>query len=86
MTAVAPVKRKVSVTLDADIVAALSDDPGGLSAAVNAAARQLVEARQRQEALGQLLAWLEQQVGPLGSETDEREIARLQRLLGGDPG
>jgi uncharacterized protein (DUF4415 family) len=49
-------KRKVSVTLDADLVAALEAEGGTtLSAEVNSALRAEFARRQRQQALGNFL-------------------------------
>ena len=75
-------KRKISVTLDADLVAEV-DDGENLSARVNAALRADLESRRRQRALGDLLDRLADERGPLDSAEDEAEIARFMRLLGG---
>ena len=75
-------KRKVSLTLDDDLIDALGDD-AALSAQVNEAVRLEVERRRRNHALGELLARLERLDGPLDSADDEAEIARFARLLGG---
>jgi hypothetical protein len=51
-----PAKRKVPVTLDADLVAAVeADDSTTLSAAVNSALRAEFTRRKRQQALADLL-------------------------------
>ena len=76
-------KRKVSVTLDNDLVAALAGDSEGLSAQINEAIRTEVERRRRLRALEDLLAHLDEVHGPLDTEEDEAEIARFMRLLGG---
>ena len=74
-------KRKVSLTLDADLVEELENDPDeALSAQVNAAVRSEVERRRRQRALVELLAELDAQDGPLG-DADEAEVARYQAIL-----
>ncbi|MGD0683578.1 MAG: type II toxin-antitoxin system CcdA family antitoxin [Streptosporangiaceae bacterium] len=75
-------KRKISVTLDADLVAEV-DDGENLSARVNAALRADLENRRRQRALGDLLDRLAAERGPLDGVDDEAEIARFMRLLGG---
>ena len=75
-------KRKISVTLDADLVDEV-DDGENLSARVNAALRADLESRRRQRALGDLLDRLADERGPLDSAEDETEIARFMRLLGG---
>jgi hypothetical protein len=79
-----PAKRKVSVTLDADLVAALG--AGGsttLSAEVNSALRAEFTRRKRHQALADLLDHLAYERGRLDSPEDEAEIARYMRLLGG---
>jgi uncharacterized protein (DUF4415 family) len=81
-----PVKRKVSVTLDADLVAAIeADDSTTLSAEVNAALRAAVEKRLRNKALGEFLDRLDAERGPLDTPEDEAEIRRHMINLGGDP-
>jgi antitoxin CcdA len=77
-------KRKVSITLDADLVAAIETEGGdNLSAEVNTALRAEFARRRRQQALGQLLDHLADERGPLDTPEDEAEIARYMRLLGG---
>jgi len=77
-------KRKVSVTLDADLVAAVeADDSTTLSAEVNSALRAEFTKRKRQQALADLLDHLAGERGNLDSPEDEAEIARYVRLLGG---
>jgi antitoxin CcdA len=79
-----PAKRKVSVTLDADLVAAMeADDTTTLSAEVNSALRAEFTRRQRQQALTSLLDHLAEERGALDTPEDEAEIARYMRLLGG---
>jgi Arc/MetJ-type ribon-helix-helix transcriptional regulator len=76
-------KRKISVTLDADLVAAVEADAGqNLSARVNAALRADLEDRNRQRALAELLDRLAAERGSLDTAEDEAEIARFMRLLG----
>lgn len=78
-----PNKRKVSLTLDADLVEALElDADGALSSQVNSAIRAEVERRLRHRALGELLAELEDEDGPL-TDQDESEIERYRQLLSG---
>lgn len=80
----APAKRKVSVTLDADLVAALEAEGGTtLSAEVNSALRAEFARRKRQRALAELLDHLARERGGLDSPEDDAEIARYMRLLGG---
>jgi len=79
-----PAKRKVSVTLDADLVAAMeADGSTTLSAEVNAALRAEFTRRKQQQALGNLLDRLAGERGALDTPEDEAEIARYMRLLGG---
>ncbi len=77
-------KRKVSVTLDADLVEAVEADAGvTLSAEVNSALRAEFTRRKRQQALADLLDNLAGERGRLDTPEDEAEIARYMRLLGG---
>ena len=77
-------KRKVSVTLDADLVAALEAEAGTtLSAEMNSALRAKFTKRKRQQALSDLLDHLADERGRLDTPEDEAEIARYMRLLGG---
>jgi Post-segregation antitoxin CcdA len=79
-----PAKRKVSVTLDADLVAAMETDSSTtLSAEVNSALRAEFTRRKRQQALADLLDHLAEERGELDTPADEAEIARYMRLLGG---
>jgi hypothetical protein len=81
-----PAKRKVSVTLDADLVAAFeADDSTTLSAEVNAALRKEVARRMRNKALGDFLDQLAAERGALDTPEDEVEIRRHMRNLGGRP-
>lgn len=80
----APVKRKVSVTLDADLVEALEAESGTtLSAELNSALRAELARRRRQQALADLLDHLADERGRLDTPEDEAEIARYMGLLGG---
>jgi hypothetical protein len=77
-------KRKVSVTLDADLVAAMEADGGTtLSAEVNSALRAEFTRRKRQQALEELLDHLADERGGLDTPEDQAEITRYMRLLGG---
>jgi hypothetical protein len=79
-----PAKRKVSITLDADLVEAMEADGGTtLSAEVNSALRAEFTRRKRQQALEDLLDHLADERGKLDTPEDEAEIARYMRLLGG---
>ena len=80
-------KRKVSVTLDADLVAAMeANSSTTLSAEVNLALRAEFTRRKRQQALADLLDRLADERGRLDTPEDEAEIARYMRLLGGVSG
>lgn len=82
-----PSKRKVSITLDADLVAAMEAEGNTtLSAEVNSALRAEVTRRKRQQALADLLDHLAEERGRLDTPDDEAEIARYMRLLGGMTG
>jgi Post-segregation antitoxin CcdA len=79
-----PAKRKVSVTLDADLVALVEAEGGTtLSAEVNSALRAEFTRRRREQALAELLDHLADERGRLDTPEDEAEIARYMRLLGG---
>ena len=78
-------KRKVSVSLDDDLVTALEASDEALSVQVNEAIRVEVDRRRRQEALGALLARLAHEDGSLDTDDDEAEVARYMQLLGGAP-
>jgi antitoxin CcdA len=76
-------KRKVSVTVDADLVSEIEAAGDNLSARINDALRAEVEADRRHRALGELLDRLDRERGPLDTPEDETEIRRFMRLLGG---
>lgn len=74
-------KRKVSLSLDADLVEELQHDPDdALSTQVNEAIRAEVERRRRHRALRALLSRLDAEDGPL-TAGDEAEIERYRRIL-----
>jgi hypothetical protein len=76
-------KRKVSLSLDADLVDEFEQEAAeGLSAQVNVVLRAEVDRRRRHRALQALLDRLAAEDGPLGPD-DEAEIARFERALGG---
>lgn len=77
MLDVAQNKRKMSVTLDEDLVAALEETEENLSAQINEAVRLVVEERRRRQDLRQLLDQLEATDGP----PDEAEVRRFLELL-----
>jgi Post-segregation antitoxin CcdA len=76
-------KRKISVSLDEDLVAEFEASDEAMSAQVNGAIRTEVERRRRHQALGALLDRLAREHGPLDETDDEAEIARYMQLLGG---
>jgi hypothetical protein len=79
-------KRKISLSLDADLIEELEQDVGeGLSSQVNVVLRAEVERRRRHRALQALLDRLAVEDGPLSAE-DEPEILRFEQVLGGDQG
>jgi post-segregation antitoxin (ccd killing protein) len=70
-------KRKISVTVDADLVEALGDAEENLSAQVNEAIRTVVEQRRRQ---AELRAWLDEMAaehGPVDEELVRRFVDAL---------
>ena len=70
-------KRKVSVSLDADLVDELESSDEALSAQVNKALRNELIRRRRQRVLGELLAELDESHGPV----DEQLVERYSDLL-----
>lgn len=77
-----PPKRKVSISLDADLVdkfEAIGD--GNLSARVNAALRKELEHELHLLALRELLDELAERDGPLDTPEDEAEIQRLMAQM-----
>lgn len=70
-------KRKVSVSLDEDLVAELEAGDEALSTQVNAAIRVELERRRRQRLLGELLDALEEEHGP----PDEGLVRKYMELL-----
>jgi|1185.fasta_scaffold981075_1 hypothetical protein len=76
-------KRKISLSLDEDLVEALERDAGeGLSSQVNVVLRAEVERRRRHRALQELLDRLAAEDGALTAE-DDAEIERFEQVLGG---
>lgn len=70
-------KRKISVSLDADLVAELEGGVEGLSAQVNEAVRRVLEERRRNRQLRSFLEALDADEGPV----EEALIERFTRLL-----
>jgi antitoxin CcdA len=71
-------KRKLSVTLDADLVAELGEVDEALSKQVNDAVRDALERRRRHRLLDDLCAELDGRLGPVS----EKLIQKYQELLG----
>jgi len=70
-------KRKLSVSLDEDLVVELEREEQGLSAQVNAAVRNELERRRRNRLLVELLDQLDAEHGPV----DESLIEKYVRFL-----
>ncbi len=70
-------KRKISITLDEELVSALESGDATLSAQVNTAVRTEVERRAREQLLRQWLDQLEQADGPV----DEAMVAAFEEML-----
>jgi hypothetical protein len=71
-------KRKVSVSLDADLVDELETDVKALSKQVNDAVRDALERRRRHRVLGQYLTELRRRHGPPPPSL----VAKFEKLLG----
>lgn len=71
-------KRKVSVSLDEDLVEELEREDQGLSAQVNVAVRAELERRRRQRLLVEFLDQLDAEHGPV----DESLVEKYAELLG----
>ena len=74
----ATAKRKISVSLDEDLVEELEREEQGLSAQVNLALRAELERRRRNRLLVELLDQLDAEHGPV----DESLIEKYAGLLG----
>jgi hypothetical protein len=74
----ATAKRKVSVSLDEDLVEELEREDQGLSAQVNLALRAELERRRRNRLLVELLDQLDAEHGPV----DESLVEKYAGLLG----
>ena len=71
-------KRKVSVSLDADLVDELEASEEALSAQVNEAIRNELVRRRRQRALGEMLAVLSESHGPVDEKLVEHYVDLLR--------
>ena len=70
-------KRKISVSVDEDLVAELETGKESLSAQVNEALRERVERSRRRRLLGELLDELDGRLGP----PDEALVQKYMRLF-----
>ncbi len=70
-------KRRVSVSLDEDLVEELEREEEGLSAQVNTAVRAELERRRRNRLLTELLAELEAKYGPVEDSLVEKYVGLL---------
>jgi antitoxin CcdA len=70
-------KRKVSVSLDEDLVEELEREEEGLSAQVNMAVRVELERRRRNRLLTELLAELDAKYGPVDDSLVEKYVGLL---------
>ncbi|MEA2693011.1 MAG: hypothetical protein QOJ16_2398 [Acidobacteriota bacterium] len=70
-------KRKVSVSLDEDLVEELEREEEGLSAQVNMAVRAELERRRRNRLLTELLAELDAKYGPVDDSLVEKYVGLL---------
>ncbi len=70
-------KRKISVSVDEDLVAELETGKESLSAQVNAALRERVERSRHQRLLGNFLDELDGRLGP----PDEALVQKYMRLF-----
>ncbi len=71
-------KRKISVSLDADLVDELQSAELGLSQQVNEAIRETLMRRRRQRLLGELLAELDARHGPVSAKLLDKYPAILE--------
>jgi post-segregation antitoxin (ccd killing protein) len=71
-------KRKVSVSLDEDLVEELEREDQGLSAQVNLALRAELERRRRNRLLMELLDQLDAQYGPVDESLVEKYAGLLE--------
>jgi ribosomal protein L18E len=71
-------KRKVSVSLDEDLVLELEREEQGLSAQVNKAVREDLERRRRQRLLVELLDQLDAEHGPVDEPLVEKYLELLE--------
>lgn len=73
-------KQKISVTIDADLLAELRSYPGSVSAQLNAALRAELARRHNREAWQSILSDLEVTDGPLDEPADQSEQAHIEQV------
>lgn len=78
MTTSSPAKRKVSLSLDEEVVSELEESEGTLSSQVNAALRDLVERRRQMRRLEAFLGQLDQQRGPVPDALVQQYLSLLE--------
>lgn len=71
-------KRKVSVSLDDDLVRQLEEEGVAVSTQVNAAVRDSLERRRRRRLLRDLLSELDTEHGPVPEEVVEKYVELLR--------
>ncbi len=71
-------KRKISISLDEDLVAELEAGDRSLSAQINAAVRAEIERRWRQRLLVELLDRLDAEHGPVAESLVEKYVRILE--------
>ncbi|WP_163512489.1 type II toxin-antitoxin system CcdA family antitoxin [Fodinicola acaciae] len=76
-------KRKISVTIDAELLDELEKAGVNVSAQINEALSLELDRRRRQAALAAMLDEMAAERGPLDSADDEALIRHYMRLLGG---
>jgi post-segregation antitoxin (ccd killing protein) len=70
-------KRKISVSLDEDLVSALEAEGETLSAQINTAMREEIEHRHRRQLLGELLDRLDREQGSVEDHLVEKYVRLL---------
>lgn len=75
---VSPTKRKVSLSLDEEVVAELEQSDATLSSQVNDALRDLVERKRQQRRLEAFLSRLDEQRGPVPEALIRQYVSLLE--------
>jgi hypothetical protein len=78
VAATSPTKRKVSLSLDEEVLAELEGGEGTLSLQVNEALRDLVERRRQHRRLAAFLGRLDEQRGPVPEALIRKYLALLE--------